>query len=382
MSSIPGKTTPANVYILFGVQSGGGKILVFDDITRPLFEYQKELTENWRAKVLPAASAEKITGQKMLKHLEKSLDKVSQPKEQKRIINRISKQIGAVEGTDAQGTQPSIVCENTTSEVLAISLSRNHECLASMSADARDVLDILSGRYRGQGDEGLYLKAFSEDRCEIHRTKRPAIRLYSPNLTCLWMALRDKVNEMFSKKSASESGLLPRFLLAEVGCKAIPIDRNRAPVDDEPLRAWSDLTTTLLEVYHAREDHITIHPADRARGLLDDHYNKLVDRRNSDLQDIESYVARWNEQAWRLALVLHAARWGQKAGSQQLSPETAQNAIELANWFASQPLAKLRSGREAARQYVDQAQCMRLADGRIELDRSKTFGLRICLAGN
>ncbi len=38
---------------------------------------------------------------------------------------------------------------------------------------------------------------------------------------------------------------------------------------------------------------------------------------------------------------------------------------------------------EKARQYLDQAQCStRLAHGRIQLDKSKTFGLTICLAEN
>ncbi len=38
---------------------------------------------------------------------------------------------------------------------------------------------------------------------------------------------------------------------------------------------------------------------------------------------------------------------------------------------------------EKARQYLDQAHCStRLADGRIELDEAKTYGLKICLAEN
>ncbi len=45
-------------------------------------------------------------------------------------------------------------------------------------------------------------------------------------------------------------------------------------------------------------------------------------------------------------------------------------------------VCKVRSV-EKARHYLDQAQCStRLADGRIELDKSKTLGLTICLAEN
>ena len=234
-----------------------------------------------------------------MKRLEKSLAKTDQPEKREAIIGQMSEQLGAAQGGDDQQTPPTLVCENITSEALAALLDGNQECLASMSADARDVMAIISGRYGGQSDEGLYLKAFSEDPCDIRRTRRPPIRLDSPNLTCLWLVQPDKVAEMFGKKFASQSGLLPRFLVCEADCKATPIDRERAPAADKPIRAWGDLIAALLDTYRFREDRSIIKPTARAIKLLDDHYNELVKRRNGDLRDIGSYVARWTEQAWR-----------------------------------------------------------------------------------
>ena len=350
VASIPGKTTPANLYIMVGVQSGGGKSLVFAEMTKPLMERQRQSTKTWSTEILPTVSAEKIAGQQELKRLQKSLAKTQQPEKREAIIGQMSKQIGTVQGGDDQQIPPTLVCENITSEALAALLDGNQECLASMSADARDVMDIISGRYRGKSDEGLYLKAFSEDPCDIRRTRRPPIRLDSPNLTCLWLVQPDKVAEMFGRKFASESGLLPRFLVCEADCKPTPIDRKRAAAADEPIRAWGDLIASLLDTYRFREDRIIIKPTARAIKLLDGHHDKLVERRNGDLREIESYVARWNEQAWRLALVLHAAQWGPEAVGKELSGATARSAIELANWFAGQQLAKLVAEREAVQQ--------------------------------
>lgn len=336
VSSIPGKKAPANLYLMVGARSGGGKSLVFDTLMKPIMDCQMRLTDDWCNEDQSNAKAGETDPQ--------------------------SEVVGGTEDGEAEETPPSLVCENTTSEALANLLSRNQECLASMSADARDVMAIVSGRYGGQGSEALYLKAFSEDSCVINRTNRRAIRLDSPNLTCLWLVQPDKIDDMFGKKFANEGGLLPRFLVCQANCKATPIDRSQASVGDEPQRAWDDLVTSLLTAYRLKQGRIIITPTDHATKLLDDHYNGLVQRRNGDLHDIESYVARWNEQAWRLALVLHAAQWGQKAASKQLSGKTAKNAIELTTWFADQQLARLMNGREAAEQKLTDAVVKLLLD--------------------
>jgi hypothetical protein len=342
VSSIPGMSAPANLYLMVGARSGTGKSVVFETLTKPIKDCEKRLTDEWRNRHQPDANAEETDEQ--------------------------SEEPERVENGEAREAAPALVCENITSEALAMTLSSNHECLASMSADARDVMAIVSGRYGGRGDEALYLKAFSEDTCVINRASRPAIRLDSPNLTCLWLVQPDKIDLMFGEKFATEGGLLPRFLVCQANCMATPIDRERAPVDDEPHRAWEDLVKSLLTTYRLKEGRIVITPTDRAKKLLYDHYNGLIPRRNGDLQHIDSYVARWNEQAWRLALVLHAAQWGGKAASKQLSGKTAKSAIELADWFAGQQLAKLMNGREAAEQ--------KLTDAVVKLLLAKPTGIK------
>ena len=94
----------------------------------------------------------------------------------------------------------------------------------------------------------------------------------------------------------------------------------------------------------------TIHHSAEAQKLQNDHYNRIVDRRRSDLQDVTLFAARWNEQAWRLAVCLHAGRHGRYAGERQLDAETAACAIAIADWFAEQQLEILSAGRRDARQ--------------------------------
>jgi hypothetical protein len=67
------------------------------------------------------------------------------------------------------------------------------------------------------------------------------------------------------------------------------------------------------------------------------------------LHDVNIYAARWNEQAWRIAVVLHAGKYGAHAHENMLDLDTAQRAIEVADWFAAQQLDILWASRHKAR---------------------------------
>ena len=73
------------------------------------------------------------------------------------------------------------------------------------------------------------------------------------------------------------------------------------------------------------------------------HFNETVDRRQDDLADVESFAARWTEQAWRLAVVIHAASHGKQAHHKQV--QCVDSAIEIADWFSEQQLALLAQTR-------------------------------------
>ena len=79
------------------------------------------------------------------------------------------------------------------------------------------------------------------------------------------------------------------------------------------------------------------------------HYNAIVKRRRGDLRDVTIYAARWNEQAWRIAVCLHAGLHGAHAHEHKLELDTVKRAIELADWFAAQQLEILSASREKAR---------------------------------
>jgi hypothetical protein len=98
------------------------------------------------------------------------------------------------------------------------------------------------------------------------------------------------------------------------------------------------------------------------------HHNEIVKRRRTDLRDVTIYAARWNEQAWRIAVCLHAGLHGAHAHEHKLELDAANRAIELADWFAAQQLEILFASREKERR--------KLSDEVLSLFREKPEGIR------
>jgi hypothetical protein len=115
------------------------------------------------------------------------------------------------------------------------------------------------------------------------------------------------------------------------------------------MNGWAMLQGKLIQIFRKAGEPFTIEPTPEARQMMKEHHNQIVERRNGELRDVTTYAARWNEQAWRIAVVLHAALHGKNAGGRMLAAGTAASAIALADWFAGEQLHILARGRLAAR---------------------------------
>jgi len=76
---------------------------------------------------------------------------------------------------------------------------------------------------------------------------------------------------------------------------------------------------------------------------------RAVGAKTAPKVDADSFALRWNEWAWRLAVVLHAAKHGDDAHLRQVQPETASAAIGLASWFADHQMAMLEISRASTK---------------------------------
>ncbi len=338
-----GRITPPNLYILLGAKSGTGKSECAKIIFKPFIDYANEKHQEWIEEVLPGLKSDKECIEAEIKELIKGLksnggnaDKLKEAK--KKLARKESEML----------KEPRYHADNVTGEKLAILISnQTNESLALLSSDARDCIDILDGKYQNKTDESIYLKAYSRDCCTFDRVSRPRIIIKEPQLTVVWAVQPDKLQLLFNNKKFTDGGLMPRFLALDTYCDA-QIRTTNTPIQPKVLKEYDLLIKGLLLVLHADESENVIQLSDEVISVFTDYYNDIVGQRRSggQLEDIHPYAARWEENALKIGICLHAAKHQEHAMVKDFSTETAHEAIGLMKWFAEQQLGLLQESRD------------------------------------
>ncbi len=351
ITSGPNRFTRGNLYIMPSAESGSGKSETFRHAAKPFFIYEREAVERWQADTLPGLQAEAEMLESEIAKLKKDAFKGESgiAREDTRAAMQVKKK--ALADVNEKLNPPRSCCEDVTSEKLAVMLAHNQEQLASLSPDAGSIVNNLLGRYSklDRTDEGIYLKAFSGDNCRVDRQGREPVLLQRPCLAALWLVQPDKVETLLAKAELTDGGMIPRLLVCHTRAMPVPIVDGVEGIPAETVNAWAALVDSLIETFRMAGEPFTIEPMPEARRMMNEHHNRIVERRLAELRDVTTYAARWNEQAWRIAVCLHAGLHGEDAGGQMLSADTAASAIALADWFAGEQLRILARGRHAAR---------------------------------
>jgi hypothetical protein len=344
------RRTRANLFLMPVAASGTGKGQSFGDIAEPFLAREALRVEQWRKVDRPEALTKKMMAEEVLARLKSEWRKDSSAEKKRQFVENISAAQAEIDEAEKSIREPAWSTEQATKESIEdLFRISTREQLASLSAEARGAADILMGRYNEKTDESIFLSGYSGDRGKITRKGAAAIWLNHPCLMLLWMLQPDKLREMLESPAMSESGLLPRFLLADTKAEPQEEPEERQRIPDDVKAAWAALVHDLLNEYHEPDAKArVIEPEREAAVLLRDYNNEIVRRRRrgGDLADVSIYAARWAENAWRLALVLHAATHGADAWCEKLSADTADKAVKLMRWFSAQQLRVLAAGRE------------------------------------
>jgi hypothetical protein len=348
------RLTRGNLYLLSSAESGSGKSEAFRHLAKPLLEFEAERVTVWKAETKPGLAAEYKVLEAEIAKLTKTAGKANGATEREEIREQLKEKLAARDEIEPRLRTPALSCEDVTGEKLAVLLAQNGEQIASLSPDAVAIVNILLGRYnkRDRTDEGIYLKAFTGDRSKVDRQSRESVLIESPCLTALWLTQPDKLESLLAERSLSDGGLIPRILVCHTHCVAREIVADAPEIPTSVERNYADLIHGLVKTYRFADEPFTIEPTPNALQALNAHHNAIVKRRRTDLRDVTIYAARWNEQAWRIAVVLHAAQHGAEAHGYKLELDTAKRAIKLADWFAAQQLEILSGSRDKARREI------------------------------
>lgn len=347
----PSRLTRANLYIMPSGESGSGKSETYRHVAQPFREFEDALLEKWQREIMPGLLAEKELLENEILALKKN--KANGPVEREDARKELEHKRRALLEIESRLQAPVLSVEDITSQALAVSLAARNECLASLSADAGEVINNLLGRYNklDRSDDGLYVKAWTGDRFLQDRIGRPPVKLRRPCLSALWLVQPDKVQTILSEQTLVSGGAIPRLLICHTNCRPRLIEDGTPALPAEIAEAYRALIWELLEAFRLAGEPVTVEPMPEALRALNEHYNSIVVRWHAgELRDVTSYALRWTEQAWRIAVCLHAGTNGKLAGERLLSLETALAAIEIAGWFSAQQLEILSAGRRAAKE--------------------------------
>jgi hypothetical protein len=335
-----GRYTRANLYLLGSAGSGSGKSEAGRIISAPIVRAEKRIRDKFIQEDKPRLQAElerlKIPHSKS-KGPDSAADEAARVHELKR-QQEIEQQLAT----------PHLVASNSTSERFIQILKANDETIFCYNSEARDDVKNVAGRYTkgaGDTDEGPLLAAYTGDPLRSSRVHSGDTYLEAPCATILWLVQPDLVAKIIESDSLTQGGLLPRFNIAHTNAK-----RQRQTGDEpdfNPLMAMEYEATieALISAYRLFKGDPYIIQADKdAVDLMRDFHNSTITD-DDRYGDVEPYVSRWVENAWRIAVVLHGAQHGASSHKNSLSGDTAARAIDVQKWFAQEQLGLLNAGR-------------------------------------
>jgi hypothetical protein len=352
----PNRTTPANLFLLASAESGSGKSETFRLVWAQLMEHQKRLVETWRTVTGPRIVEEIETLEAQIKRLTREAARKGATDEDCTRINGEKELKRAKIGQlTRQAAMPCIMAQDATMERLAALLYENRQRLASASADARKLVDNLFGRYNPgrMTDESLYLATYSRDFVRVDRQNRDPVILDKPWLSLLWLIQPDLLMAIMNQEGLSVSGFNARLLVSNTGAQPRKIADGSSTIPEAVRNQWNAQIAELLNSYHSADKPELVKPTDEALAALNDFHDRIVERRSTDLADMGPYAARYGENAWRIALVIHVGLHGSKAHLHPLVLETAENAIGIMQWFIAQQHSILAKTRRAAHAKVE-----------------------------
>ncbi len=377
------RRTRANLFLMPVAKSGTGKGQSFGLIAQPFMARETARLDKWRQQERPLFATKHDMAQAKVDKLKRSFTKAKTQEAEQALRSEWHTAQMELEQTTEAMREPAWSTGEATKEALQRLLETSpQESLAILSSEARGGVDVLMGRYRDATDESIFLAGYSGDPVKIHRKGSAPVSLQRPCLTILWAMQPDKLRDMLASTAMTDSGLLPRFLLADTLAEPQEEPQVRRSVPESVKQRWLELVHVLLDKYHETQlPAQVIEPEPEAAQCVRDYTNEMVHRRRSggDLEDVGIYAARWGENAWRLALVLHAAKHGGDAWNQPLGGDTAEKAVRLMRWFSKQQLKLLASGRQdqLARRLARLIEVLKTKEGRAanlsELSRHHGF---------
>jgi hypothetical protein len=390
--ALPGRVTPANLFVLVCKTSGSGGSLTYKCATAPLVGMQKTLRREYQEREQPRIDAERASLMAQIEETKRALRKADENERQQLVqaLAELNEQVAALESR----VSPLLLATDVTPEKLADMLEEHDETLFHCESDASDALAIITGeRYGGKHiADTLWLKAYTGEPTVIFRKVGKPTHLLAPCLTALFLVTPDKAQELFRNRRLTSGGLLPRFLVCDPAARPVPFtssgDEDKHTLPTDAAQPYEAAIFKALADYRALEGKISKLERALEKAAGDEHHELLAEldaltaRREigvtpeaasvfiedwnrfcaaSNGTEDHPFEARHTENAIRIALVLHAfchvdIEWRSEGTcgarmfghERTLDARTARDALRIRDWFNLHQDALRKPQRAAA----------------------------------
>ena len=348
--SLPGRITPANLFVLVCKTSGSGGSLTFKHATAPLVGMQQTRRREFEENEKPRNDAERAVVLSQIEELKRK-SRRAEAGEREQLVEELA-QLNESRAQIEKRMSPLLYVTDVTPEKLAEMLSENGETLAHIDSDAGDALGIIDGTRYSDGrhtQESLWLKSYTGEATVIFRKSGNPVHLVAPCLSVLFVATPDKVQGLFRNSRLTSGGLLPRFLVCDPAARPVPLKvstdvRHTLPTDVSQQYEAAIFAALNRYRFSAADDPDEIDMVPNARGLLIEDWNSFC-AANNGTKDCP-FEARHTENAIRIALVLHTFRhvdierrsegtFGARmqAHNRSVDEDSVRDALQIRDWF-------------------------------------------------
>ncbi|MEI6714382.1 MAG: DUF3987 domain-containing protein [Verrucomicrobiota bacterium] len=342
-SVVDGHKTRGNLYMLLVMEPGSGKSIA-TKVAAPIYELQETRRSTWEQETRPKLLAQKAKLEAEIKKLHHSKKPIDADE-----LSLKSLQLASVERQ--LKWVPELISGNATTSALARDLSlADDETLWVQSSEAAEVVRVALGIYRKEGtDMDLWLSGYSHDPYAQSRSNLGggSVSLKEPCLGGLLLVQPSIFDEINSNEEAQSRGLLPRLMVVNIDVVPQKEEGERRLPNEHVAASYTQRIRDILKARFDAAAGIELVCGEEAREVFREFHNTIVDWRTGCFARFASELARWREQAIRVAVCLQIA---EDPTSRELTVETATAAVELFRWIGLSTLEVLEKSRLDAAQ--------------------------------
>ncbi|MFE2494217.1 DUF3987 domain-containing protein [Streptomyces scopuliridis] len=335
----PGWREQSNLYLVCAMPPASRKSDVFAAMTEPIYDVERQLQEESRARIIEAETAKEAA----LAEAEGLMARARKPgdgMDRSALVAEASAAKLLAEEIAVPPRPRLTVSGDITPEPLAQQLAV-HRCLAALSPEG-DLFDIIAGRYSAKPNLGVFLQAHKGERLQTDRITREQPSVDKPALTIGITPQPAVLQDLAGAPGARDRGLLARFLYAlpasNLGYRKI----RTIPVPEAVAQRYHARLSGLLHTLYALPEPVTVPltpQADRAVEALQDRLEVAL-RPEQPLAHVLDWAGKLVGHTARVALLLHLAdRTANNHWGQPVPEETINRAAQIADYYTQHALA-------------------------------------------